>query len=119
LGLLVPSIGHVGLMTILHPVADWLAIAAEAVSAMMAATGEDKAGLRLARNVDKGEAPTLLWKCVEIRLDENLDGLFARINLDTNGRVAKVDLVASSIRSSNTPKRWHDLRRLKKKEVAW
>ena len=41
LGLPIPSIGHVGLMTILHPVADWLAIAADIVSAMMAATGED------------------------------------------------------------------------------
>jgi hypothetical protein len=53
------------------------------------------------RNVQKCEAPTLFRECLEVRLDENLDGLFARINLDTNGRVAKVDLVASSIRSSN------------------
>jgi hypothetical protein len=42
LGYPVPSIGHVGLMTILHPVAGWLATAAEAVSAMMAATREGK-----------------------------------------------------------------------------
>jgi len=32
-----PSIEHLKLMTILHTVADWPAIAAEAVSAMMAA----------------------------------------------------------------------------------
>jgi hypothetical protein len=55
----------------------------------------------VAGNVEKCEAPTLLWEHVEIRLDENLDGLFAGINLDTNRRVAKVDLVPSSVRSSN------------------
>jgi hypothetical protein len=33
--------------------------------------------------------------------DENLDGLFARINLQLYGRVAEVDFVASSFRSSN------------------
>src|ERR1700731_4713206 len=44
-------------------------------------------------NVDKGEAPTLLRERLEIRLDENLDGLFARINLDTNGHVTEIDLV--------------------------
>src|SRR6516225_8874036 len=38
-------------MTILHAVADWLAIAAEVVSAMMAATGEDKEGLRHAQGL--------------------------------------------------------------------
>ena len=52
-------------------------------------------------NVEDGEAPTLFRELVEIRLDENLDGLFAGINLDTNRRVAKVHLVASSVRSSN------------------
>ena len=46
-GLPIPSIGHVGLMTILHPVADWLAIAAEVGSAMLAATGEDKGHCQL------------------------------------------------------------------------
>jgi hypothetical protein len=55
----------------------------------------------VAGDVEKGEAPTLLWGRLEIRLDENLDGLFAGINLDTNGRVAKVHLVASTVRSSN------------------
>jgi hypothetical protein len=49
---------------------------------------------QVAGNVEKGKAPTLLWEHVEIRLDENLDGLFAGINLDTNRRVAKVDLMA-------------------------
>src|SRR5205085_12455878 len=56
---------------------------------------------QVAANVEKCEAPTLLWERLEIRLDENLNGLFAGINLDTNGRVAKVDLVASSVLSSN------------------
>jgi hypothetical protein len=55
----------------------------------------------VAGNVEKCEAPTLLWQRLEIRLDENLDGLFAGINLDADGRVAKVNLVASSVLSSN------------------
>jgi hypothetical protein len=55
----------------------------------------------VAGNVEKGEAPTLLREYLKVRLDENLDSLFARKNLDTNGRVAKVDLVPSSIGSSN------------------
>ena len=56
---------------------------------------------QVAGNVEKSEAPTLLWEHVEIRLDENLDGLFAGINLDANRRSAKIDLVASSVRSAN------------------
>jgi len=56
---------------------------------------------QVAGNVDKGKAPPLLREHLEIRLDENLDGLFARINLDTNGRVAEIDLVASPVFSSN------------------
>jgi PPK2 family polyphosphate:nucleotide phosphotransferase len=56
---------------------------------------------QVAGNVKKGEAPTILRERLEIRLDENLDGLFAVINLDTNWRVAKVNLVAASVRSSN------------------
>jgi hypothetical protein len=36
-----------------------------------------------------------------IRLDENLDRLFAGMNLDTNRRVAKFNLVASPVFSSN------------------
>ena len=56
---------------------------------------------QVAGNVEKGKAPTLLWEHVEIRLDENLDGLFAGINLDTNRRVAEIDLVASSVCSAN------------------
>jgi hypothetical protein len=55
----------------------------------------------VARNVEKGEAPMLLRERLEIRLDENLDGLFAGINLNANGRVAEIDLVPSSVRSSN------------------
>jgi len=56
---------------------------------------------QVAGNVEKGEAPTLLRERFEIRLDENLDGLFAGINLDSNRRVAKVHPMASSVRSSN------------------
>jgi len=52
-------------------------------------------------NVEKGETATLLRERLEIRLDENLDGFFAGINLDTNRRVAEIDLVSSSVRSSN------------------
>jgi hypothetical protein len=37
----------------------------------------------------------------EIRFDENLDGLFAGVDLNTDTRVAKVHLVASSVLSSN------------------
>jgi hypothetical protein len=56
---------------------------------------------QVAGNVDKSEAPTFLRERIEIRLDENLDGLFAGINLDTNGRVAEIDLVSSSVSSAN------------------
>jgi hypothetical protein len=38
---------------------------------------------------------------LEIRLDENLDGLFAGMNLDPNRRVTKVNLMASSVSSAN------------------
>ena len=56
---------------------------------------------QVAGNVEKGETATLLWKHVEIRLDENLDGLFAGVDLDTDGSVAEVNLVASSVLASN------------------
>jgi hypothetical protein len=52
-------------------------------------------------NVENGEAPTLLWERLEIGLDKNLERLFAGINLDTDRRIAKVNLVASSVLSSN------------------
>ena len=55
----------------------------------------------MARNVQKSEAFTLFWERFEVSLDENLDGLFAGVNLDPNGRIAKVNLVSSSARSSN------------------
>ena len=55
----------------------------------------------MAGNVEKGEAPTFLREHLGIRLDENLDGLFAGVNLDTNRCVAEIDLVSSSVRSSN------------------
>ena len=44
---------------------------------------------QVAGNVEKRKSATLLGERLEIRLDENLDGLFAGINLDTYGRVAK------------------------------
>jgi hypothetical protein len=56
---------------------------------------------QVAGNVDKSKAPTFLRERLEIRLDENLDGLFAGINLDTNRRVAEIDLVPSSVCSAN------------------
>src|SRR5215469_14646654 len=37
----------------------------------------------------------------EIRLDKNLDSLFAGVKLDTNRRVAKINLMASSVGSGN------------------
>jgi hypothetical protein len=55
---------------------------------------------QVAGNVENGKAPTFLRERVEICLDENLDGLFAGINLDPNRRVAEIDLVPSSVRSS-------------------
>ena len=56
---------------------------------------------QMAGNVEKGEAPTFFRHRIEIRLDENLDSLVAGINLDTNRRVAEIDLVASSVCSAN------------------
>ena len=47
----------------------------------------------VAATVEKREAPTFFRHRIQIRLDENLDGLFAGINLDPKGRVANVDLV--------------------------
>ena len=51
----------------------------------------------VAGNVENGKAPTLLRKRLEIRLDKNLNRLVAGINLNTNRRIAKVHLVASSV----------------------
>ena len=56
---------------------------------------------QVARNVENGEASTPLGKRLEIRLDEDLDGLIAVINLDTKRRVAKAHFMASSVCSSN------------------
>ena len=55
----------------------------------------------MAGNIEKGEASTPLGERVEVRLDKNLDGLFAGVDLDSNSIVAKVDLVTSSVLSSN------------------
>lgn len=49
----------------------------------------------------KGEAPAPTRKRVEIRFDKDLDRLSTGINLDTNRRITKVKLVASSVLSSN------------------
>src|SRR5262249_3131379 len=40
---------------------------------------------------------TLLGKRFRICLDEYLDGLLARVDLDTNGRIAKIHLVSATI----------------------
>jgi hypothetical protein len=56
---------------------------------------------QVAGNVEKGETATLLRERLEIRLDENLHGLFAGIDLHPNRQVTKVYLVPSSVRSSN------------------
>jgi hypothetical protein len=45
----------------------------------------------VAGKIEKGEAPMLIRERLEIRPEENLDGLFAGINLQLYGRVAKVD----------------------------
>jgi hypothetical protein len=55
----------------------------------------------VARNIENGETPTPLRDRLEIRLDENLDGLFAGVHLDTDSRVAEVHLMAASVLSSN------------------
>jgi hypothetical protein len=55
----------------------------------------------VAGNVENGEAPTPLWEGLEIRLDKNLDRLLAGINLDPNRRIAKINLVASPVLSSD------------------
>jgi len=49
--------------------------------------------VEVAGNVEEGEPSTLRWLRLEIGLDENLDGLFAGMNLDANGRVTEVYLV--------------------------
>jgi len=56
---------------------------------------------QMSGNVENGEASTLLREGFEVRLDENLDGLFAGVDLDTDSLVAEVDFVASSVLSSN------------------
>jgi hypothetical protein len=55
----------------------------------------------VAGNVENSEAPTLLREFLEIRFHENLDGLFAGMDLDAKGRVAEVNLMSSSVSSSN------------------
>jgi hypothetical protein len=74
----------------------------------------------VAGDVQNGEAPTLCRERFEIGFDRNLDGLITGKNLDANRRVAKVNLVASPVPSSNDgvrhcslacskrPSRWHE-----------
>jgi hypothetical protein len=54
-----------------------------------------------AEAIENGEASTLFREHLEVRLDENLDGLLAGIDLDTNGGVAEVNLVALPVLTSN------------------
>jgi hypothetical protein len=61
---------------------------------------------QVAGNVENGKAPTLLGERFKIHLDEKFDGLFAGINPDPNRRVAEIDLVSSSVLSSNDGV-WH------------
>jgi hypothetical protein len=58
---------------------------------------ECRTGFAARRAAAKGETSTLFRQRLGILLDENLNGLFAGINLDTIRRVGKVDLVASSV----------------------
>jgi len=53
------------------------------------------------RNVDDGEAASFLWKALEICLDEYLDSFFARVNLDANRRISKINLVPPTVLSPN------------------
>jgi len=53
----------------------------------------------MAGNIEKGEASTPLGERLKIRLDENLDVLFAGMDLDTDSLVAEVDVVASPVLS--------------------
>ena len=55
----------------------------------------------MAGNIEKGEASTPLGERLKIRLDENLDVLFAGMDLDTDSLVAKVNFMAASVPSSN------------------
>jgi hypothetical protein len=63
----------------------------------------------MARNVEKSDGPTLLRERLEVRLNEYLDGLFTGVNLNANRRIAKVNLVASSVLSSNDGVRHYDI----------
>ena len=52
-------------------------------------------------DVENGETSTLLGERLKVRLDENFDGLFAGMDLDTDSLVAKVNFMAASVPSSN------------------
>jgi len=52
---------------------------------------------QVAGDVEEGEAPLPFWDRLEIRFHENLDGLFAGMDLDAKGRVAKVNLMPSPL----------------------
>ena len=56
---------------------------------------------QVAGRVENGEASTLVRKRLEIRLNKNLDGLFAGTDLDMDGCISKVYLMASPVPSSN------------------
>jgi len=63
----------------------------------------------LAGNVEKSEAPPSLWERLETRLHIDFDRFFAGMDLHANRPVAKVDLVASSVLSSNDDMRHYRL----------
>jgi hypothetical protein len=55
----------------------------------------------LARDANNSETPTLFWKGFIICLDKNLNGFPACVYLDANGRLAKVNLMAATVLSSD------------------
>ena len=52
-------------------------------------------------NMQKSEAALVLGKGLTVGLDNNLDGVFAGKDLDTDRSIPEVDLVTSSVVSSN------------------
>jgi hypothetical protein len=55
----------------------------------------------MARNADNRKAPFFFWKRFKVRLDKDLNGITAGVNVDANGRIAEIDFVTSSVLSSN------------------
>jgi hypothetical protein len=55
----------------------------------------------MARNADNRKAPLFFWKRFKVCLYKDLNGITAGVNVDANGRIAKIDFVTSSVLSSN------------------